>query len=125
MEEECCSEFRGVGRCLVKIPMDIHLGFYTEADGAIVRNAVPPVGAKRLQMTLTSNPAPTYFTITMDPVAAKSSFLCMYMSNHKDTLASYVIYHGKVAKTKITNAEMTKIDSKVPIHSRASVPRVV
>ena len=51
----------------------------------------------------------------MDPVASKSSFLCMYMSNHKDTLASYVIYHGKVANAKITNAEMTSIDSKVPI----------
>ena len=51
----------------------------------------------------------------MDPVAAKSSFLCMYMSSHKDTLASYVIYHGKVANIKITNAEMTRIDSQVPI----------
>jgi hypothetical protein len=40
------------------------------------------------------------------------------MSSHKDTLASYVIYHGKVANTKITNAEMTTIDSKVPVHSR-------
>ncbi|KAF9653576.1 hypothetical protein BDM02DRAFT_3182587 [Thelephora ganbajun] len=48
----------------------------------------------------------------MDPVAAKSSFLCMYMSTHKDTLASYVIYHGKVVSTKITDAEMTRIDSK-------------
>ncbi|KAF9788013.1 hypothetical protein BJ322DRAFT_598243 [Thelephora terrestris] len=48
----------------------------------------------------------------MDPVAAKSSFLCMYMSNHKDTLASYVIYYGKVKDAKITNAEMTGIDSK-------------
>ena len=55
----------------------------------------------------------------MDPVAAKSSFLCMYMSSHKDTLASYVIHYGKVANTKITNAEMTRIDSKVPVHSRA------
>lgn len=58
----------------------------------------------------------------MDPVAAKSSFLCMYMSTHKDTLTSYVIYYGKVANTKITNAEMIKIDSKVPAHSRASRP---
>jgi len=52
-------------------------------------------------------------------VAAKSSFLCMYMSSHKDTLASYVIYHGKVTNTKITNAEMTRIDTKVPVHPRA------
>ena len=54
-----------------------------------------------------------------DPVAAKSSFLCMYMSSHKDTLASYVIYHGKVTNVKITDAEMTSIDSKVPVHSRS------
>jgi hypothetical protein len=27
-----------------------------------------------------------------DPVAAKSGFLCMYMSNHPDTLVSYVKY---------------------------------
>lgn len=58
--------------------------------------------------------------MTMDPVAAKSSFLCMYMSNHKDTLASYVIYYGKVANTKITNTEMTGIDSQVHIRFRAS-----
>lgn len=50
--------------------------------------------------------------MTMDPVAAKSSFLCMYMSNHKDTLTSYVIYYGKVANPKITNTEMTGIDSQ-------------
>ena len=54
----------------------------------------------------------------MDPVASKSSFLCMYMSSHQDTLASYVIYHGKVADTKITNAQMTGIDSQVPVGSR-------
>jgi hypothetical protein len=105
----------------VEIPIHFHLDFYTQVDGAIVGKEVPPVGAKRLQVTLTSiNPATTDpKLVAMDPVAAKSSFLCMYMSNHKDTLASYVIYHGKVANTKITNAEMTKIDSKVPIHSRA------
>lgn len=56
-----------------------------------------------------------------DPVAAKSSFLCMYMSNHKDTLVSYVIYHGGVANTKITGAEMTRIDSEVRSHSRIFV----
>ena len=55
----------------------------------------------------------------MDPVATKSSFLCMYMSSHKDTLASYVIHHGKVTNTKITDAEMTRIDSRVPVHSRS------
>jgi len=36
----------------------------------------------------------------------------MYMSNHKDTLACYVIYYGKVTNTKITSAEMTGIDSR-------------
>ena len=47
-----------------------------------------------------------------DPVAAKSTFLCMYMSNHPDTLVSYVRYFGKV-KEKVKSAEMTAIDSKV------------
>ena len=108
----------------MRIPIHFHFDFYTQADGAIVGKEVPPVGAKRLRVTftITSNPAPTHFKVTMDPVAAKSSFLCMYMSNHKDTLASYVIYHGKVASIKITNVEMTKIDSKVPVHSRAFCP---
>ena len=45
----------------------------------------------------------------------------MYMSNHKDTLVSYVIYHGGVANTKITGAEMTRIDSDVRSHSRIFV----
>lgn len=58
----------------------------------------------------------------MDPVAAKSSFLSMYMSSHKDTLASYVIYHGKMTNAKITNAEMIRIDSKVPARSRKYRP---
>ena len=73
-------------------------------------------------LALTSNLTITRFKVSMDPVAAKSSFLCMYMSSHKDTLASYVIHHGKVANTKITNAEMTKIDSKVRFHSRKFRP---
>lgn len=47
-----------------------------------------------------------------DPVAAKSSFLCMYMSNHPDTLVSYVRHWGKV-KQKVTSAQMTAIDTKV------------
>ncbi|KAI0804750.1 hypothetical protein BC629DRAFT_1283121 [Irpex lacteus] len=46
-----------------------------------------------------------------DPVAAKSSFLCMYMSNHPDTLVSYVRHWGKV-KQKVTSAQMTAIDTK-------------
>jgi hypothetical protein len=79
------------------------------------------VGVKQLRVTLSCNPTTTHYE-AMDPVAAKSSFLCMYMSNHKDTLTSYVIYHGKVANTKISNAEMTKIDSKVTVHSRAFRP---
>jgi hypothetical protein len=47
-----------------------------------------------------------------DPVAAKSSFLCMYMSNHPDTLVSYVRYWGKV-KESVASAQMTSIDTKV------------
>ena len=117
MEEGCCSE------CLVKIRAHFHLGFILTYQGgwsgrgksgaaywgrAAVGSVVP------LQhYALISRPV-THLKATMDPVAAKSSFLCMYMSAHKDTLASYVIYHGKVTNTKITNAEMTGIDSKVP-----------
>jgi len=46
-----------------------------------------------------------------DPVAAKSTFLCMYMSNHPDTLVSYVKHYGKVSDSTITNAQLTSIDS--------------
>ncbi|KAI0795909.1 hypothetical protein C8Q75DRAFT_711225 [Abortiporus biennis] len=46
-----------------------------------------------------------------DPVAAKSSFLCMYMSNHPDTLVLYVKYWGKV-KENVISAQMTAIDTK-------------
>jgi hypothetical protein len=51
-----------------------------------------------------------------DPVAAKSTFLCMYMSNHPDTLVSYVRYWGKV-KQHVSSAQMTGIDTKVPAPS--------
>ncbi|OCH91370.1 hypothetical protein OBBRIDRAFT_792303 [Obba rivulosa] len=46
-----------------------------------------------------------------DPVAAKSGFLCMYMSNHPDTLVSYVRHFGKV-NDNVISAEMTAIDTK-------------
>ncbi|TFK51225.1 hypothetical protein OE88DRAFT_1630174 [Heliocybe sulcata] len=45
-----------------------------------------------------------------DPVAAKSTFLCMYMSNHPDTLVSYVKHYGGV-KEKVVSAEMKGIDT--------------
>jgi hypothetical protein len=100
----------------VKIPGRFRLGFYIRADGAICgKSSVDRWGdALPGDVDLQSHTHPT-----MDPVATKSSFLCMYMSSHKDTLASYVIHHGKVTDTKIANAEMTRIDSKVPVHSRA------
>ena len=47
-----------------------------------------------------------------DPVADKSGFLCMYMSNHPDTLVSYVRYWGKV-KEGVASAKMAGIDTKV------------
>lgn len=47
-----------------------------------------------------------------DPVAEKSTFLCMYMSNHPDTLVAYVRYWGKVSEA-VVSAKMTAIDSKV------------
>ncbi|KAF9262174.1 hypothetical protein L218DRAFT_960571 [Marasmius fiardii PR-910] len=46
-----------------------------------------------------------------DPVAEKSTFLRMYMSNHPDTLVAYAKWFGKVAEP-ITSAEMTAIDCK-------------
>ncbi|EIN06851.1 hypothetical protein PUNSTDRAFT_121903 [Punctularia strigosozonata HHB-11173 SS5] len=46
-----------------------------------------------------------------DPVAAKSGFLCMYMSNHPDTLVSYAKHWAK-SKQTITHAQMTSIDTK-------------
>ncbi|KIP02615.1 hypothetical protein PHLGIDRAFT_111888 [Phlebiopsis gigantea 11061_1 CR5-6] len=46
-----------------------------------------------------------------DPVAAKSTFLCMYMSNHPDTLVSYVRFWGKV-KDGVASAKMAGIDTK-------------
>jgi len=47
----------------------------------------------------------------VDPVAAKSGFLCMYMSNHPDTLVSYAKWYGKVTET-LTSARMTAVDSQ-------------
>ncbi|KIM44207.1 hypothetical protein M413DRAFT_443235 [Hebeloma cylindrosporum] len=46
-----------------------------------------------------------------DPVAEKSGFLKMYMSNHPDTLVAYAKWFGKV-KEAIASAEMTAIDTK-------------
>ena len=47
-----------------------------------------------------------------DPVAEKSAFLCMYMSNHPDTLVAYAKWYGKV-KEPIAGAKMTGITTKV------------
>ncbi|KAJ6552084.1 hypothetical protein DFH09DRAFT_1248749 [Mycena vulgaris] len=46
-----------------------------------------------------------------DPVADKSGFLKMYMSNHPDTLVAYAKWYGKVVEP-VTSAEMSAIDSK-------------
>jgi len=46
-----------------------------------------------------------------DPVAEKSAFLGMYMSNHPDTLVAYAKWFGKVNEV-ITSAEMSAIDTK-------------
>ncbi|KAJ7083984.1 hypothetical protein B0H15DRAFT_849645 [Mycena belliarum] len=45
-----------------------------------------------------------------DPVADKSGFLKMYMSNHPDTLVAYAKWYGKVAEP-MSGAEMSAIDS--------------
>ena len=47
-----------------------------------------------------------------DEVAAKSGFLCMYMSNHPDTLVAYVRYYGQI-KEPVSSAQMMSIDSTV------------
>ena len=47
-----------------------------------------------------------------DPVADKSGFLCMYMSNHPDTLVSYVRYWGKIS-AQVSSAKMNSIDTNV------------
>jgi len=46
-----------------------------------------------------------------DTVAPKSGFLCMYMSNHPDTLVAYVKHYGKVPG-KVKSAKMTSIDQQ-------------
>jgi len=46
-----------------------------------------------------------------DPVAEKSGFLKMYMSNHPDTLVAYAKWFAKVPEN-ISSAEMSAIDSK-------------
>ena len=53
-----------------------------------------------------------------DPVAEKSTFLRMYMSNHPDTLVAYAKWFGKV-KEVIISAEMSAIDTKVRFFSPA------
>lgn len=52
-----------------------------------------------------------------DPVAEKSTLLCMYMSNHPDTLVAYVKYWGKV-KEQVVSAKMSSIDSNVSVNAR-------
>ena len=59
-----------------------------------------------------------------DPVAAKSSFLCMYMSNHPDTLVSYVRHWGKVSE-KVVSEQMMSIDTKVSPSYRSSAVQAV
>ena len=59
---------------------------------------------------------PSHLHAMSDPVAAKSTFLCMYMSNHPDTLVSYVRYWGKVQE-KVVSAQMTAIDTKVKLNT--------
>ncbi|KAJ7472017.1 hypothetical protein FB451DRAFT_1251689 [Mycena latifolia] len=46
-----------------------------------------------------------------DPVAEKSGFLKMYMSNHPDTLVAYAKWYGKVVEP-VTSAEMSEISTK-------------
>ena len=60
-----------------------------------------------------NDPSPRLFVeMSKDPVAEKSGFLCMYMSNHPDTLVSYVRYWGKVTE-QVATAKLVSIDTKV------------
>lgn len=52
-----------------------------------------------------------------DPVAEKSKFLCMYMSNHPDTLVAYVRYFGRIKET-VSSAQMIAIDTTVRVFLR-------
>lgn len=54
-----------------------------------------------------------------DPVAAKSGFLCMYMSSHPDTLVSYVKHWGKI-KDNVVSAQMASIDTKVSLFEHST-----
>jgi hypothetical protein len=48
-----------------------------------------------------------------DPVKDKSGFLCMYMSNHPDTLVSYAKNFGKIKARDVVSAKMVSIDTNV------------
>lgn len=70
----------------------------------------PPHAHTLTSLSLKLSPAATM----SDSVAAKSGFLCMYMSSHPDTLVSYVRYWGKVTEG-VASAKMTSIDTKVRV----------
>jgi len=58
-----------------------------------------------------------------DPVASKSTFLCMYMTNHPDTLVAYVKHFGKVPGN-LSSAEMKSIDCKVTCNMFHALDRI-
>ena len=56
-----------------------------------------------------------------DPVAAKSTFLCVYMTNHPDTLVAYAKHFGKVPGN-VSAARMKSIDCHVSCDAPNPVP---
>jgi len=48
--------------------------------------------------------------MSVDPVAARSTFLCTYMSNHPDTLVAYAAHYGRLT-SKVSSAKMEKIEA--------------
>lgn len=56
-----------------------------------------------------------HLQMSNDPVAAKSSWLSTYMSNHPDTLTAYVTHFTK--NKNVASATMDSINSKVRILS--------
>jgi len=59
-----------------------------------------------------------------DPVAERSTFLRMYMSNHPDTLVAYAKWFGKVEEV-VKSAEMSYIDCRVCVRCLRVVIRAM
>ena len=98
----------------VRVNFEPPLSGYDEVKPRLLLIPTTPVPLPSSLLHSSSTPSATNMTDQKDPVADKSTFLCMYMSNHPDTLVAYVKFFGKV-KERVVSAKMTSIDSKVRI----------